>query len=53
MEEGQTGGYEEAGPAEIIIGKQRNGPTGDFKVTFLGRYTRFENYAPDSWAGDR
>jgi replicative DNA helicase len=53
LEEGQTGGYEDAGPADIIIGKQRNGPTGDFKVTFLGRYTRFENYAPDSWAGDR
>lgn len=52
-EEGQTGGYEDSGPADIIIGKQRNGPTGDFKVTFLGRFTRFENYAPDSWAGDR
>jgi replicative DNA helicase len=52
-EEGQTGGYEDAGPADIIIGKQRNGPTGDFKVTFLGRYTRFENYAPDSWGDER
>jgi replicative DNA helicase len=32
------------GSAEIIIGKQRNGPTGKVKLTFLGEYTRFENY---------
>ncbi|HCA89455.1 MAG: replicative DNA helicase [Legionellaceae bacterium] len=31
------------GMAEIIIAKQRNGPIGKVKVTFLGRYTRFEN----------
>lgn len=35
------------GSAEIIIRKQRNGPIGDFRVTFLGQYTRFENYAPN------
>jgi len=33
------------GIAEIIIGKQRNGPIGTLKLTFLGEYTRFENYA--------
>ena len=39
------------GTAEIIIGKQRNGPIGAIRVTFLGMYTKFENYAgpqPDS-----
>ncbi len=33
------------GTAEIIIGKQRNGPIGTVRMTFLGEYTRFENYA--------
>ncbi len=31
--------------AEIIIGKQRNGPIGTVHLTFLGQYTRFENQA--------
>ena len=35
------------GKAEIIIGKQRNGPTGMIPLTFMGQYTRFENYAPE------
>jgi replicative DNA helicase len=33
------------GTAEIIIAKQRNGPTGKLHLTFVGRHTRFENYA--------
>jgi replicative DNA helicase len=37
------------GLAEIIVAKQRNGPTGKVNLTFLGKYTRFENYA----GGDR
>lgn len=32
------------GSAEIIIGKQRNGPIGTCRLTFLGKYTRFENF---------
>jgi replicative DNA helicase len=31
------------GIAEIIIGKQRNGPVGTVKLAFLKQYTRFEN----------
>jgi replicative DNA helicase len=38
------------GIADIIIAKQRNGPTGDLQLTFLGEYTKFENYAPESYA---
>jgi len=33
------------GTAEVIIAKQRNGPTGSVPLTFLGQYTRFENPA--------
>ncbi|QYR52018.1 replicative DNA helicase [Lysobacter soyae] len=36
------------GLAEIIIGKQRNGPTGMVKLKFFGEYTRFDNLARDS-----
>ena len=32
------------GKAEVIIEKQRNGPTGTVTLTFLGEFTRFENY---------
>lgn len=35
------------GTAEIIIAKQRNGPIGSLRLTFLGKYTRFENFTPD------
>lgn len=34
------------GTAEVIIGKQRNGPIGKVRLAFLGQYTRFENLAP-------
>jgi len=43
--------YDENSPdkgiAEIIIGKQRNGPLGTTRLTFLGQYTKFENYTGD------
>src|SRR3954468_24220062 len=35
---------DQRGIAEVIIGKQRNGPIGTVKLTFLGQHTRFENY---------
>lgn len=37
---------QDKGKAEIIIGKQRNGPIGTVALTFQGKYTRFENFAP-------
>jgi len=41
----------EKGVAEIIIGKQRNGPTGVVKLAFLGQYTKFENLASNGYPG--
>ena len=38
---------ENANVAEIIVGKQRNGPTGMVKLAFLKQQTRFENLSPD------
>ena len=37
------------GKAEIIVGKQRNGPIGVVSLTFLGKYTRFENFVSDTY----
>jgi replicative DNA helicase len=36
---------DERGVAEIILAKQRNGPTGSFELAFLEPFTRFENLA--------
>ena len=40
------------GVADISIAKQRNGPIGDFPLTFVGRYTKFENWVPDNYADE-
>jgi replicative DNA helicase len=34
---------QDKGIAEVLIRKQRNGPTGEVRLAFLGEYTRFEN----------
>ncbi|MDL1893877.1 replicative DNA helicase, partial [Sphingobacteriales bacterium CHB3] len=41
---------EMAGTAEIIVGKQRNGPIDDIKLAFVHRYARFENLAPSGFS---
>ena len=38
--------------AEVIIAKQRNGPIGTLRMTFLGGNTRFEPYADEGYWGD-
>ncbi|MCI0400426.1 MAG: replicative DNA helicase [Gammaproteobacteria bacterium] len=46
--------YDEESPhkglAEIIVGKQRNGPIGTIPLTFLGQFTRFESYVSDRYS---
>ena len=37
------------GIADIIIGKQRNGPIGEFRLTFLGEFTKFENLVAEAY----
>ena len=43
-----SGNYGPCRVAEVIIGKQRNGPIDTIKLTFLGQYTKFENFTSGS-----
>lgn len=43
---------EDKGTAEIIIGKQRNGPIGRVRLTFQGQFSRFDNYAGPQFEDD-
>jgi replicative DNA helicase len=40
------------GTAEIIVAKQRNGPIGKVRLTFLGQYVKFENYTNNEYISD-
>ena len=43
--------YDPTGVTDLIIAKQRNGPTGTVKLTFVEEYVRFEDHAPESAYG--
>ncbi len=49
-EEGYNKETTRKGRAEVELVKHRNGETGTFTLTFQGQFTRFANYAPDSYA---
>jgi replicative DNA helicase len=40
------------GTADINVAKQRNGPVGDFTLTFVGKYTKFENWVPEAYGDE-
>ena len=44
-DDGAGGDEQDAVPVNLLIAKQRNGPTGDVHLTFLKSYTRFESAA--------
>ena len=48
---GKFDGQQEDNILEIIIAKQRNGPTGEITLTYLKQYMRYENYIADAGFG--
>jgi replicative DNA helicase len=40
------------GTAEIVLGKQRNGPIGSVRLVFNGQYSRFDDYAGPAFDED-
>ena len=48
--EEESGAAMDAIPAEVIIAKNRNGPTGEIKLTFFPKYTRFEDFSAEESA---
>jgi len=48
---GKFDGGQEDNILEVIVAKQRNGPTGDITLAYLKKYMRYENYAADGGFG--
>jgi replicative DNA helicase len=44
-------GEEEDNKLEVIVAKQRNGPTGEIVLTYIKQYMRYENYAAELGGG--
>ena len=49
---GKFDGTQEDNILEVIIAKQRNGPTGEVTLTYLKQFNRYENYIADAGYGD-
>ena len=49
---GKFDGTQEDNILEVIIAKQRNGPTGEITLTYLKQYIRYENYIADVGMGE-
>lgn len=52
MEKGSNEAAKAKGYAEVIIAKQRNGPTGSVPMRFVGEFTRFEDFQEGAWRPD-
>jgi replicative DNA helicase len=52
LEKGSSEAEKVKGYAEVIVAKQRNGPTGSVPMRFVGEFTRFEDFQEGSWRPD-